>query len=162
MKKILSVIISVVIALWMPMNLLAAEEITQDSNEKSGKISVDYNAGVTYNVTIPASVTFTDAEKSVERGIQASNVVLDEGSSLYVEVSSLNGFKMKNGDGSIDYKLMVNYNTTPKEDHYDILIVHAGESSGWAILDFITELDKRNALYAGKYTDTLTFTVTIK
>ena len=39
--------------------------------------------------------------------------------------------------------------------------VEAGEHSGGAILDFTTELDWVHALYAGNYTDTLTFTAEV-
>lgn len=163
MIKILSVIMLAIIALGMPIISLAAEDeiITQDSEEKSGKITVDYNMGVTYTVTIPASVTFTDAEKTVERGLLVDNVSLNEGSILNVNVASLNTFQMRNGEAYIDYDLRVNYDYTLEENDINILTVEAGEGSGWVVLYFVTELEKDNAFYAGKYTDTLTFTITI-
>ncbi|MCH5343398.1 MAG: hypothetical protein J1E64_05110 [Acetatifactor sp.] len=163
MIKILSVIMLAIIALGMPIISLAAEDeiITQDSEEKSGKITVDYNMGVTYTVTIPASVTFTDAEKTVERGLLVDNVSLNEGSILNVNVASLNTFQMRNGEAYIDYDLRVNYDYTLGENDINILTVEAGEGSGWVVLYFVTELEKDNAFYAGKYTDTLTFTITI-
>lgn len=164
MKKLLSVIMLVAIMLGLPIISMAAENgtITQDSQEPSGKISVDYNMGVTYTVTIPASVTFTDAEKRVERSLLVVDVLLDEGSSLNVNISSLNDFQMRNGESYIDYYIMYNYSTVPEGNNYNILTVDAGERSGWVILDFITELNKENALYAGNYNDTLTFTVSIE
>lgn len=144
------------------LSLMAAgETITQDSGEKSGNITVGYDAGVSYTVTIPANVTFTDTEKSVERGLQVSNVVLDEGSALSINITSLNNFRMVNGEGYIEYSLLANNNETPKDNSYTILTVLAGERSGWVILDFITELNKDHVVYAGNYTDTLTFTVTV-
>lgn len=163
MKKFLSLIMLVALTLGMPTNSLAAEgaTITQDSQDKSGKINVDYNMEESYTVIFPASVTFTDMEKTVDRGLQASNVVLNEGSSLNVNVASLNNFKMRNGDGYIDYKLLVNTHAAPEENNYTILTVEAGEGTGLAIISFTTELEKKNALYAGNYTDILTFTVSI-
>ena len=77
MKKILSVILIIVFTLsGSVLSLASGEVITQDSQGNSSNITVDYNAGVTYTVTIPASVAFSDAEKEVERSLQVSNVVL--------------------------------------------------------------------------------------
>ncbi len=162
MKKLFSVILVVCFALSSPIiSLAAGETITQDSQENSGNITVNYNAGVTYTVTIPASVTFSDTEKEVERSLQVSNVVLNEGSTLNVNVASLNNFKMMYGEGYIDYHLMVNYNDVLKDNNHTILSVLAGENTGWAVLKFATDLQKDHVLYTGNYTDTLTFTVSI-
>lgn len=162
MKKGLSFIVLIAMILGMPIYASASgNEITQDSDEKSGKMSIDYNGEENYTVTIPASVTFTDVEKRVERGLQVANVMLNEGSSIHITVTSQNSFKMKKNDGYIDYKLMVNYNKTPNTSTYEILTVSAGEGAGMAILTFITELDKSHALYTGNFTDTLTFTVSV-
>ncbi len=162
MKKILSIIVAAAIAVIMPISSFAAEnvEINQDSEQKSSSISVDYNMDLAYTVTIPASVTFTDTEKTVERTIQVSGVLISEGNSISVSISSLNDFEMKNGDGYIDYYIMVNYHALP-ENNCSILTVNADDGSGWAILSFVTDLEKSHALYSGKYTDTLTFTVSV-
>lgn len=165
MKKILSVIMMVLMTLGMPMYSLASEgmAITQDSQEKSGNTNVDYNLEETYTVIFPASVTFTDTEKSIDRGLQVSDVVLQEGHSINVNVASLNDFHMKNKEGSIAYQLIVNNNDDkPVEHNSTILTVDAGKKAGVAILTFITELDKSKAPFAGRYSDTLTFTVSVE
>lgn len=165
MKKILSVIMMVLMILGMPMYSLASKgmAITQDSPEKSGNTNVDYNLEETYTVIFPASVTFTDTEKSIDRGLQVSDVVLQEGHSINVNVASLNDFHMKNKEGSIAYQLIVNNNDDkPVENNSTILTVDAGEKAGVAILTFITELDKSKAPFAGRYSDTLTFTVSVE
>ena len=165
MKKILSVIMMVLMTLGMPMYSLASEgmAITQDSPEKSGNTNVDYNLEETYTVTFPASVTFTDTEKSIDRGLQVSDVVLQEGHSINVNVASLNDFHMKNKEGSIAYQLIINNNDDkPVENNSTILTVDAGKKAGVAILTFITELDKSKAPFAGRYSDTLTFTVSVE
>lgn len=165
MKKILSVIMMVLMILGMPMYSLASEgmAITQDSQEKSGNTNVDYNLEETYTVIFPASVTFTDTEKSIDRGLQVSDVVLQEGHSINVNVASLNDFHMKNKEGSIAYQLIVNNNDDkPVENNSTILTVDAGKKAGVAILTFITELDKSKAPFAGRYSDTLTFTVSVE
>ena len=162
MKKWFACILTVFFTLSVPsVSLAEGETITQDSQENSGNITVGYNAEVTYTVTIPASVTFSDTEKEIERSLQVSDVVLNEGSVLNVNISSLNHFTMVRNEGYIDYDLLVNYHEIPKDDQYTILTVAAGESSGWAILNFATDLQKEHAQYAGNYTDTLTFTVSI-
>ena len=167
MKKLSPIIAIVVFIFHISVVSLAAagEAITQDSQEKTGNTTVGYDAAVTYTVTIPANVTFTDTEKFVERPLLVSNVVLNEGSTLNVNIASLNDFKMVYGkgadDGYIEYNILVNYNEAPKKNTYTILTVLAGEKSGWAVLDFITDLNKEHAYYTGNYTDTLTFTITI-
>ena len=163
-KKIASVIIIVLMTLGVPIYALASEEtaIPQDTQEKSGITNVDYDLEETYMVAFPASVTFTDAEKSIDRGLQVSDVVLSEGHSINVNVTSANDFKMMNGEGSIAYRLIVNYNyDKPVNHNSNVLTVVAGEKAGVAILTFTTELDKSKAPYAGRYSDTLTFTVSI-
>ena len=164
MKKMLCIIMCVGMILGMPVHASAEEyaTITPDTSEKSGEISIDYSLEENYIVTIPASVTFTDREKTAERGILVSEVSLREGRVLNVQVSSLNDFKMKNGEAYIDYSLSVNYNPSAEGNNYNILTVEAGERSGYAILDFATQLNKENASYAGKYTDALTFTVSVE
>lgn len=163
MKKILSAIIATVMTLAIIFAPASAEiEITEKSAGKSSVINVDYELDESYTVTIPASVTFTDTETTVERGVLAKDVVLNEGSTLYVDVSSMNNFQMRNGSGFIDYYIQINYATIPKGNEYILLIINAGEGSGWAILEFKSDLSKEHAQYAGTYTDTLTFTVSIK
>lgn len=163
MKKLLSVIMIAAITLGMSAISLEAEEvtITPDSGEQSGKINVDYNADVSYLVTIPASVTFTDTQTSVERGLLARDVLLKEGSSLNISITSLNDFKMKKGEAFIEYALSVNHNDALEKNNFTILTVESGEHTGWAVLEFTTELRIDDALYTGTYSDILTFTVSI-
>ena len=164
MKKILSIIMVITMTLGVPIYSLASEETAtpQDSQEQSGITNVDYDLEETYMVTFPASVTFTDTETSIDRGLQVSDVVLSEGHSINVNVISANDFKMMNGEGSIAYRLIVNNNyDKPVNHNSNVLTVVAGEKAGVAILTFTTELDKSKAPYAGRYSDTLTFTVSI-
>ncbi len=163
MKKILAALTAAAALLTAPFLTTSAEEtIDQDSPDKSGQMNISYNSGISYIMTIPASVTFTDSEKSAERGIQVDNVFLSEGTKLKISLSSLNNFRMVNGSGYIDYNIFVNKSPLSGAAPQDILIVGAGEPSGWATLDFTTQLDKTNAQYAGIYADTLTFTVSVE
>lgn len=163
MKKTACVLLAIVLTVLLGAGAVAAEgaQIDQDSPEQSGSLNVEYDMGVAYTVTIPASVTFTDGEKTAERGLQASDVMLPEGQALRVSVTSRNGFQMRNGDDYIDYTMKVNQGTPLEEDTRNVLTVRAGETSGWAVLDFATDLDRTHAQRAGQYSDTLTFTVTV-
>ena len=162
MKAVIITILAAVMTAVVSVGAYAAGDvINQDSQEQNGSLNVDYNMDVTYTVAIPASVTFTDAEKTVERGLQVSDVVLSEGQALHVSVSSQNGFQMKNGDGYIDYYIVVNYATPLEQNNSIVLTINAGDGSGWVIFTFITELQKDYAQFAGRYSDTLTFTVSV-
>ena len=164
MKKIVTMLLVAALVFLLPVGVRAAGEmeISQNSQEKSGAINVDYIVDMSYTVTIPASVTFTDSVKSVDRPLQVSDVRLDEGQTLNVSVSSQNDFQMRNSDKYIDYSLKINYATIPEENNFTLLTVKAGEPSGWAILTFSTDLQKDHAQYTGRYSDTLTFTVSIE
>ena len=155
---------SSVVKLYCILGILPAsgEIITQDSLENGTSVTVGYNAGVSYTVTIPANVTFSDDEKKVESSLLASDVVLAEGSSLNIKLASLNDFKMINNGGYIEYSLLVNNHNAPEDGDFTVLSVPAGQNTGWALLDFVTELDREHAYYAGNYTDTLTFTVAVE
>ncbi|MDE5884992.1 MAG: hypothetical protein K2H29_07980, partial [Oscillospiraceae bacterium] len=94
----------------------------------------------------------------------ANGVRIDDGKALNITISSQNGFQMKhtkNSGSGIDYHLMINQAIIPDGNNYNVLTVNAGEGSGRAILSFVTELNKNNAFYAGNYTDTITFTVSV-
>lgn len=159
-KKFLLAVLALSLTLISPQGV-KAEEITSGDTESSGSISVSYNANVNYKVTIPASVTFTDSEKTVERALMASDVLLNKGGKLGISVSSLNGFKMVNDSGYIEYGMKVNGHDIDTQEDIVILTVLAGETSGWATLDFETTLSGEHAEYAGNYSDTLTFTVQV-
>ncbi len=163
MKKLLSVIISATMILMISITSFAAENsiITQDNAEKTGRITVDYDMEESYTVTIPASISFTDTERTAERPLEVDNIAIKEGSSLKVNISSLNNFKMKNGEAEIEYTLRVNTHIVSNDNYQDILVVKSGEKSAWAILHFQTELLKDKAFYTGNYSDTLTFTVSV-
>lgn len=164
MRKMLSTAMICVMALeLLPIHSFAAD-ITQDSANKSSEINVNYDMDTEYTVTIPASVNFTDSERTIDRSLQASGVRIDDGKSLNITISSSNGFTMKhtNNSGSgIDYHLMIDHAAIPDENNYNVLTVNAGEGSGSAILSFVTDLNKDNALYTGIYTDTITFKVSV-
>ena len=140
----------------------SAETIDQSAADKTGTISADHYVDVSYTVTIPAGVTFTDSEKVVERPLQASGVFLNEGEKLNVYVSSQNGFRMVNNSGYIDYYMKVNAGEPISGDNVKVMTVTAGDNSGWALQEFGTALSDEHQAYAGIYSDTLTFTVAVE
>lgn len=164
MKKLVSAAVISVMALDLLQIHSFAADITQDSTSKSGEINVNYDMETEYTVTIPASVNFTENEKTIDRPLQATGVRIEAGKALNITISSRNDFTMKhtkNSGSGIDYHLMINNTTIPNVNNYNVLTVNAGEDSGRAILSFVTELNKDNALYTGNYTDTITFKVSV-
>ncbi len=139
----------------------AGSQVIDGDPENSGSVSVNYNGGISYKVTIPASVTFKRTEKSLERPLSATDVVLGDCSELNVRVSSKNGFKMINGSGYIEYSMLVNGHEVADSENITVLTVKQGENSNWAVLTFSTEFLGENTGLVGNYSDTLTFTVEV-
>lgn len=135
--------------------------INENDSEKTGTVSVGYNVESSYTVTIPANVVFTDTDsgKKVERPLQANDVLLESGQQLNIYVKSLNGFKMVNHSGYIEYSMEANLQKITGTDKVKIMTVLPGDKSGWVLLNFETKFIGDFSGYAGNYSDTLTFTV---
>ena len=135
--------------------------IDENNSEKTGTVSIGYNVEPSYTVTIPANVVFTntDSGKTAERPLQANDVLLESGQQLNIYVESLNGFKMVNHSGYIEYSMMANAAEITGTDKVKILTVMPGDKSGWVLLNFETKFVGDFSGYAGEYSDTLTFTV---
>lgn len=161
MKKIKWTIFLISAALMFITAHFAVFSAAEITTEGSHAVSIDYNAEVSYKVTIPASVIFSKEETTAERALQASDVVLNEGEHLNIYVESMNGFKMVNESGFIEYDMKVNGQKMSGQESIKILSVAAGEKSGWAVLNFSTNLSNENIRFAGNYSDTLTFTVSV-
>lgn len=160
-KKVLLATVTAVAA--MPVMFGSAQEIIdQTSVNNSSTMSVEHNVDLSYKVTIPANVTFTNSEKIIERSLQASEVYLNDGDELNIYVTSLNDFKMVNKTSYIEYDMLVNSHPIPTDNSSPVLTVQAGDNSGWAVLRFNSELNSEHMGFAGNYSDTLTFTVKVE
>lgn len=110
-----------------------------------------------YVVNVPASITFTDNNKTIDTTVSMTNPdgsVYAGAKSAGVKVASKNNYKLKNGNHEVDYKL-----------------TYAGNVMS-AVAQNIGTLNKTSNSVAGKaqlvgtatatgnYTDVLTYTVT--
>ena len=147
MKKILAIIIAAV--------MLAACSVTAFAETTN----VSYNVDPSYTVSIPAAVTLSDADVTAD--ITASNVLLEKGKKIVVELTSASNtasgstFNAKNG-GSI-----ANYTITADR------VVAVGDTvatftaDGSKTLTF-SAADKSAVTVAGKHSENLTFTVSVE
>lgn len=149
--------------------LLAAFSVTAfassaPANENEKTTTVTFNVDPTYTVTIPGTIELKkDTESGKYQGkaeIYAENVRLLEGKQIKVTVSG--DFALSTGAKGAEYKLPY----TVKVDASDTAI-----TSGAIVATFITMTDKQsvklhfeadNPTYAGTYTDTVTFTISVE
>lgn len=121
-------------------------------------VTVEFVQGPTYTVTIPESVSLG---KTAE--VKAENVVVEKGKQVEVKLSgtsdSGNAFVLKAAEGAeITYSVMNGENTVNVGD--TVLTVNPVDgASGSATLYFVAPSD---FTYAGIYTGTVTFTVSVE
>ena len=151
MKKICSS----ALALGMALSLAPAA-FADDASTPPHEMTVTYTAPSSYTVSIPASITVGENAK-----VAASNVVLHEGETLLVSVSSeqySDSWQLKNGDNSIPYTIkngersIVNGGT--------VLNAKSSETPSVILATALAEQSEPLS-YAGAYTDTLVFSVDV-
>ena len=147
MKKLLAIILAAV--------MLAACSVTAFAETTN----VSYNVDPSYTVSIPAAVTLGDS--AVEADITASDVILEGGKKIAVELTSASNtasgstFNAKNGDSTVTYTI------TGDEAIAVGDTVATFTANGSKTLTF-SAADKSAATVAGTHTETLTFTVSVE
>jgi len=112
----------------------------------------------TFTVTIPATVTLGN-----EITVTAENVRVNKGSQVVVSVADVSGekkpFTMTSAEG-YDFTYTITVDGTPIASGADVLTVNPDTAgAGTAVLKF--ERPKR-AIYAGKYSGSVMFTITVQ
>ena len=121
-------------------------------------VTVEFVQGPTYTVTIPESVSLGEAAE-----IKAENVVIEKGKQVEVKLSGTSGtgnaFTLKTVEGAeIDYTVKRNGSAVSLNN--TVLTVNPSLSDfGSVELNFEKP---SNITYAGNYTGTVTFTVSIE
>ena len=147
MKKILAIILAAV--------MIAACSVTAFAETTN----VSYNVDPSYTVSIPAAVTLGDS--AVEADITASDVIMEDGKQILVELTSASNtasgstFNAKNGDSAVTYTI------TGDEAIAVGDTVATFAANGSKTLTF-SAADKSAATVAGAHTEVLTFTVSVE
>ena len=147
MKKLLAIILAAV--------MIAACSVTAFAETTN----VSYNVDPSYTVSIPAAVTLGDS--AVEADITASDVIMEDGKQVVVELTSASNtasgstFNAKNGDSTVTYTI------TGDEAIAVGDTVATFTANGSKTLTF-SAADKSAATVAGAHTETLTFTVSVE
>ena len=121
--------------------------------------TVNYAVAPTYTVTIPETVTLGQTAT-----IKAEDVILEEEKQLKVKLTGTSGennaFKVKSAEGA-ELENTVNDGTKDISIDETVLTVNPDNSAnGSATLKFNAPSDS-DIIYAGKYTGTVTFTVSV-
>ena len=147
MKKLLAIIVAAV--------MIAACSVTAFAETTN----VSYNVDPFYTVSIPAAVTLGDS--AVEADITASDVILEGGKKIKVELTSASNtasgstFNAKNGDSAVTYTITGDSAIAVGDT------VATFTANGSKTLTF-SAADKSAATVAGSHTETLTFTVSVE
>ena len=160
MKKALT--LALVAAMLTATGITAyATDITANSNPKTGGTTVNYTADPAYTVVIPESVTLGDTAVTEQIKIYGAtendNVVIGKGQKVNVALTeSANGFKVKTADGdTVDYTVNGENTTAALAS-----VAECTADDGTKNTD-ITFTKTGTAAYAGTYSDTLLFTVSL-
>lgn len=123
-------------------------------------VTVEYVAAPTYTVTIPATV-----ELGQTATISAEDVIVEKGKEVVVKLSgtgeSDNAFKLRTQQGAAVAYTVKNGSQAVAVGG-TVLTVNPGSAhSGSTALSFVAPADE-SILYAGAYTGTVTFTVSVE
>ena len=165
MKKLLTCVLALALVLSLSVTAFAAESsINQGSTDKSGSTSINYTVAPAYTVTIPASVTLGNSVT-----VAASGVKVAKGSQVVVKLTgtseSDNTFEVKTTEGAaLTYTVKSDENDTINVNDAVLTVnpdtaTDGNGASGSTKLSF--ELND-TIQYAGTYTGTVTFTVSVE
>lgn len=147
MKKLLAIVLAAL--------MIAACSVTAFAETTN----VSYNVDPSYTVSIPAAVTLGDS--AVEADITASDVIMEDGKQIKVELTSASNtasgstFNAKNGDSTVTYTI------TGDEAIAVGDTVATFTANGSKTLTF-SAADKSAATVAGTHTETLTFGISVE
>ena len=156
MKKLLILVLAVVMLCSVSVTAFAAD---LDEDNKVGTVTVSYGVAEGYVVAIPTDVIVSTA--GVEASLSASSVLIPDGKTLTVSVTSANNFTLAYAGSTIPYTVSVG-EVEQTAASFTALSLASGTTSGDVTLTFkTTEEDVANATKSGSHTDTLTFTCAV-
>ncbi len=158
MKKLITAVLTFAMVSAMSLTAFAADTtVNQDSDPKAGDTIVNYSVDPTYTVTITEKVTLGD------RGaISVSDVVVDEGKQVNVKLTDTseadNSFQVKTDKGAA-LSYTITKDGSPLAIGDTVLSVKPGEAT--IVQQILAFSAPTGARYAGTYTGTVTFTVSV-
>lgn len=153
MKKLLALVLAVLMLCSVSVTAFAAD---LDKGNSVGSMTVSYGVEDGYVVTIPADVVVNTT--GVEKMLSASSVLLPDGKTLTVSISSANDFKLDYAGSKIPYTVSIG-STEQTNATFNALSITSGTTSGSVKLIFkTTDADIAKATKSGNHTDTITFT----
>ena len=167
MKKFVTLLLTAALAITAATTAFAdnTETTVYPTTTSHPPLHVTYKVDPSYTVTIPTSVKLNATTPSTAK-VKATNVTIPYGYRVEVALSSATGFKVKAGDyngaPTLSYQVTVPNSTTPVQNDKPVLTVQSGavNKEGQTTLTF--KLTGDDIKYSGTYTDTVTFTVSIK
>ena len=162
MKKLVSVVSAAAIVAAASMSVFATE-VTPDASGSPTPTPVNttVNLGVnpTYTVTIPANIALetenNDGTRSGSCEIKAEDVILNKGKQIKVTVTS--DFKLETTEGAILTYQMKKGNPATEVANGDTVAEFETDNS--VTIDFSTTTAPQ---YAGEYTDTVVFNISVE
>ena len=161
MKKLFALILTVCLLATMSVTAFAAE-IGTETNASQGSTEVSFNVDPTYTVTIPATVELQKVEDNGTVTYEndytiGANAGVRLKKNEYIEVTVASDFEMTTTEGATLA--------------YTITAENAAVATGGVVAEFATDKAEQTATihiaandpdFAGEYTDTVTFTLTVK
>ena len=133
-----------------------------DPNNAAPEATVTYNVDPSYTVTIPTKVTLSDEnDVKLENAVAASDVRLEKGDKIVVSLDKDNTFEVKNGDETITYAVYKGTTTDAANKLAAESVVAEFSENGSETLTF-AKINKDDVKYAGTYTGTLTFGISVE
>lgn len=163
MKKLLAIALALVMVLSLSVTAFAADNTFSPSDNSGKNTTVTFNVDPTYTVTIPATVTLAKDQDAgnykQDATITATDVRLLEGQTITVTLAS--DFKLTTGAAGATYELPYTVKVGDSE---------TAIATGDTVATFNTDTNRQsstlhfaadNPTYAGNYSDTVTFTISV-
>ena len=167
MKKFVTLLLTAALAITAATTAFAANDTTDvgPTTTSHPPLHVTYKVDPSYTVTIPTKVTLNATTPSTAL-VKATNVTIPYGYRVEVALSSATGFKVKAGDyngaPTLSYQVTVPNSATPVQNGNPVLTVQSGAENKEGQTTLTFKLTGDDIKYSGDYTDTVTFTVSIK
>ena len=160
MKKIVTITLVATILTATGITALAAP-VTPDSDQKQRNSTVGYDAAPTYSIVIPEEIILKSND-TVEAEITADDIMLEAYQQIEVKLTAASNtesgstFSAKTADGqsTATYKITAGEQAVSVGDKIAVF-----EDAGTQTLTFSKA---EGATYAGKHTETLTFTISVE